>query len=180
MEELNIGELIFGLSIDTTDLSESIKNLMTGYNDELFDHVAIYIGNGYIIEAVPEYGVRKRDISNLLNELTNIYIGTIYDDNLNIHAISFIEQQIGKPYNNTYIYNGDSFYCSELIHKAYELANNNIYFKQHSLTFKDSTNEIMPYWKKYYEELELEVPEGMSGSHPANLSLDKKLSMRKY
>nr|WP_230972178.1 YiiX/YebB-like N1pC/P60 family cysteine hydrolase [Archaeoglobus neptunius] len=88
-------------------------------------HVAIYIGDGKIVEAT-EDGV-------VVNPVTNVhkaYEAAIYrvktTDSVRRAAIEFALKQVGKPYDYkwlTYVGGkevyGDSYYCSELAWAAY-------------------------------------------------------------
>jgi hypothetical protein len=48
------------------------------------------------------------------------------------------------------------------------------------MTFKEpGSNNIMPFWKKYFEELRVPVPEGDWGINPGAISRSWKLETRK-
>jgi hypothetical protein len=70
-------------------------------------------------------------------------------------------------------------YCSELIHEAFNLASKQKYFTQHKLNYiSESDSSVSQYWIEFYAQHGLKVPQGLSGSHPNNLSLDEKFYKR--
>jgi len=49
------------------------------------------------------------------------------------------------------------------------------------MTFKkEGTDEILPYWHNYFEQLNIPVPEGKPGINPTALSRSDKLRITNY
>ena len=76
------------------------------------------------------------------------------------------------PYNRDYGQRKDSYYCSELIVDAFFYANEGTFlFEETPMNFLDpKTGEVLDFWTQYYKGMGKMVPQGKSGSHPANLS----------
>ena len=86
---------------------------------------------------------------------------------------------LGKPYDEVYKMDNDSFYCSELIYLAALKANNGIpFFYLDSMTFKDpDTGDFNPAWVEYYKNLNVKIPEGEAGINPGGISLSDKIEI---
>lgn len=177
---LKEGDIIFISSVDEdSDINDEIKNLCIGYDGMHFNHVGIYVGNDKMVEAAYK-GVRKTDIIEFLETAgENILVGRIEDQTLARRSALLSLDYVGLPYNHTYIECEEAFYCSQLIHHVYNIANEGQFFEKHRLSYKDTKmREISRYWLDYYNNLGMDVPEGEPGSHPANLSLDERIVSR--
>lgn len=98
-------------------------------------------------------------------------------------AIYYAKQQLGKPYNASFKPNNDNtFYCSELIYKAFSYANNNQpIFKLNIMSFKDiKTNQTTKAWKQYFAEIKDTPPEGQIGTNPGMMSRESNISIVYY
>jgi len=94
-------------------------------------------------------------------------------------AISFAMKQMGVKYDSRFLYNNGMYYCSELIYDAFKYANNGkAFFKLYPMTYKEpGSGEYFPVWKAYFEQLNMEVPEGKPGCNPGGISLSDKIDM---
>ena len=66
----------------------------------------------------------------------------------------------------------NSYYCSELIYLSFKAANTNKdLFVLNPMTFKSpGSDHYFPVWKKYFDDLGVDVPEGMPGINPGGIS----------
>ena len=88
-------------------------------------------------------------------------------------AIAMAKQLLGKPYNFSYIMTDTAHYCSEFVYLAF--AGDSI-FELNPMTFKDpKTQNFFPTWVEYYEEMGIEIPEGMPGCNPNGMATSTKL-----
>ncbi len=173
---MNLGDVLFFYeSIDKE--SEEIKKIDVGYDNISYYHCAIYVGNNKIIEAV-----RPSVIETTLDKYKNskYLVCSIEDELLSKRAVEVAKTLIGYPYNNLYLESSDSFYCSSLVHYVYRIANNDPYFKEHYLKFKDEFNNISNFWINLYKEHNMDVPKKCKGSNPSNLSLDTKFKVKVF
>ena len=95
-------------------------------------------------------------------------------------AIAYARQQLGKPYNASFAPNtGQSFYCSELIYKAFAYSNNNqAIFKLNTMNFADlNSGEITPAWKEYFNEIHATPPQGQIGTNPGMMSRESDIQI---
>lgn len=92
-------------------------------------------------------------------------------------AAEYAIGQIGVPYDPLFRKGVSALYCSELIVDAFAAANEGVsVFPERPMTFRDErTGEILDFWRRYYERLGSEVPEGEIGSNPGELSLSAHL-----
>jgi hypothetical protein len=165
------------------DLCDAIHAVTEGYQGNDFSHLGlVYIQNDsiFIIEAAGN-AVRKVTLELFSkNTNTTMFIGRVKNKYKKIlpQVIDFSLQQIGTPYDEEYLYNKGSYYCSELIYDAFLNANKKPFFDLQPMTFKQpQTNEFFPAWVKYYKSLGVEIPEGQPGCNPGGISTSKKIKI---
>lgn len=86
-----------------------------------FGHVAIYDGDGYVIEATT-HGVVKTHLAWFLfgKDYVTVVRPNFMTEEQKWLAVDYCKRQIGKPYDYSFnTSNIDSFYCSELIYSAF-------------------------------------------------------------
>ena len=89
-------------------------------------HVAIYIGNGYVVEATP-YGVKISPVSSVVSNRLAVGLFRVKTtDYVRQRAVQFALAQLGKPYDYGWLVYpggkqvyGPSYYCSELAWASY-------------------------------------------------------------
>jgi len=92
---------------------------------------------------------------------------------LTIEAIKKANSLLGKPYNFNYILNDETLYCSDFIERIFR---NNHIFELKPMTFiNPKTGMTDDFWLKFYQEKNLEVPEGKMGCNPNGLAGSEKL-----
>lgn len=187
-EDLLPGDLIFQLR-SGGEAELVISRLFAGRDGMAINHVALYGGDGMVIEAVMPQ-VKKTSLDDFVNKsvldnhgrpcilvcrLTSSYSALISD------ALEFAERQLSMPYDSHYSQDQEehrkSWYCSELIVHAFRSANKGIFlFEETPMSFRDmETGELMPFWVDHYQSIGQEIPEGLHGSHPALLSCSNRL-----
>lgn len=68
-------------------------------------------------------------------------------------ALEYCEQQLGKPYNPTFLFNrANSYYCTDLISRAYEYAGLNVNYDYLATTGNDMTVSNNTYMFFYMEQ----------------------------
>ena len=145
-----------------------------------YSHVGIATqknGQWFVLEAIPKVGVCQTPIKKFLNRNKNKYnksqtivarLHSYYQPYIK-NAIEYGIKRINKPYDEIFLWDDDSYYCSELIYKmfsAQDLPKDSIPFLTHSMTFNDSTGKPLPSWEAYYEKRNRRIPEGMEGTNP--------------
>lgn len=187
-EDLLPGDLLFQLRAGG-EAEWVISRLFAGRNGIAINHVALYDGDGMVIEAVMPQ-VKKTSLDEFIGSsvLDNhgrpcvlvCRLGTVYSS-LIPSVLEFAEQQLAIPYDPHYRQSQDdhkkSWYCSELIIHAFRCANGGEFvFEETPMNFRDiETGELMPFWVDHYKVVGQDIPEGLPGSHPALLSCSDKL-----
>lgn len=186
VSDIKTGYLVFQ-DMDCGDLCDAIEKVTTSHNGNSFSHMGLcYWRNDslYVIEAVGK-GVLLTPYQAFINRSTDavgkpkIKIARVkhqYTD-LAQRAVNVALSYVGTPYDNYYIMGDDKLYCSELMYRAFYVANNKKdFFKLEPMTFKDpATQQFFPAWVTYYGALDIPIPEGFMGCNPGGISRSKHL-----
>lgn len=181
--QLQNGDLIFQ-DMDCGPLCDAIEAVTEGYMGNDFSHMGmVYHKNDsiYIIEAAGS-AVRLTSLEKFSkNTKKPMYVGRLkkkYKKLIPL-AITFSLQQMGVPYDDEYIYDNGSYYCSELIYDAFMFANGGKpFFKLYPMTYKQpNTNEFFPAWVEYYKSIGATIPEGLPGCNPGGMSVSDKIEI---
>lgn len=181
--QLQDGDLIFQ-DMDCGPLCDAIEAVTEGYMGNDFSHMGmVYHKNDsiYIIEAAGS-AVRLTSLEKFSkNTKKPMYVGRLkkkYKKLIPL-AITFSLQQMGVPYDDEYIYDNGSYYCSELIYDAFMFANGGKpFFKLYPMTYKQpNTNEFFPAWVEYYKSIGATIPEGLPGCNPGGMSVSDKIEI---
>ncbi len=125
-------------------------------------HVAIYLNDDWIVEAIPDEGVIKRKLEP--NEMFEIYRCkyNLSSEDTN-KLISTLNSLIGEQYNETYLKDDEGYYCSELIQYTYNQIRPNL-INDIVMKFEDDSNYE---WSELYGENN--TPKQELGTHPASI-----------
>lgn len=182
MQSIVAGDLIFQV-LEIIDSAEQITQQEQQFNEAVslsavaqsaesmpVNHVGLAINEFQVIEATTEHGVVVTDLSVFLARSTKNIVAKIKKRAQIDAAINRAKTWIGASYNASFYPDQMSFYCSELITKAFTEPEQEGYFQLHPMNFKAATtSKILPYWVDYYEQLNMPIPHGVMGSHPAQL-----------
>ena len=178
---LRNGDLLF--------VSPSIGNAVTdvtqGHEGLSIDHVAIVVGcDGNttlrcVVEAVPEAGVRIQELHSFLLEhaLNTILVGRMTMPFDTVSTISNVMQHIGMPYDSLFLPDNDAVYCSELVSICYINNLGTHLFAPIGMTFRNDNGVIPSHWKELYARHNMEVPEGLPGTNPGELSRRREVEI---
>jgi len=179
--ELQEGDLLFQDS-DCGLFCDAIESVTQGVEDYDFSHIGMTmkdstnelkvmeaISNGVVLTPIQEFMNRSKDsLGNskiIVGRLDNKYHNYIPA------AISFINSRLDSGYDHWFDINNDKYYCSELIHLAFQDAIGKAIFDTPPMTFKkpdtDTTYQI---WTDYFEDLNARIPEGEPGLNPGSMS----------
>ncbi len=182
-DTLKNGDLIFQVC-PRDSVTDAITDA-TGRSDRLsFSHVGIIDiedGEFFVIEASGTKGVVRTPLTSFLKKSEHSEEGIPLVEVFRIEGFdctSSVERAklyIGKPYDTLYLPDNGAFYCSELVCESYLDPAGNELFPSALMTFKDSTGVISPLWQAYFDKMGQEVPEGVPGSNPNDLSENKLL-----
>ncbi|MGQ2982906.1 YiiX/YebB-like N1pC/P60 family cysteine hydrolase [Flavobacterium sp.] len=177
------GDLIFQ-DMDCGPLCDAIEAVTEGYGGKDFSHMGmVYHRNDtvYVIEAAGS-AVRLTTLEkfskNTKKEMPVMRLKKKYSK-LIPTAIAFSLKQVGVPYDDEYVYDNGSYYCSELIYDAFKSANKNKpFFELFPMTYKQpGTDEFFPAWVEYYKAIGKPIPEGLPGCNPGGMSVSDKIEI---
>lgn len=175
---LKEGDLVFQ-DLDCGPLCDAIEAVTEGYQGRDFSHVAIIIKENNRLRAIEAIGSEVRSISIdslfLRTPTKNKYLVMRLNDDYQYLAKNISKNSlkyIGKKYDDRFIMNNDSLYCSELV---YEVFNSSIkgeqIFHLQEMTYKEpGTEKFFQAWVEYYKSLNSFIPEGLPGINPGLIS----------
>jgi hypothetical protein len=180
---LKDGDLIFQ-DMDCGPLCDAIEAVTEGYKGNDFSHMGmVYHRNDtiFIIEAAGS-AVRLTTLEKFSkNTKKPMLVGRLKKQHKKLiqPAIAFSLKQLGVAYDDEYVYDNGSYYCSELIYDAFKAANNNKpFFTLYPMTYKQpGTNEFFPAWVEYYKSINKTIPEGQPGCNPGGISTSYKIDI---
>lgn len=181
--ELKDGDLLFQ-DMDCGPLCDAIEAVTEGYGSNDFSHMGmVYHRNDtiYIIEAAGS-AVRLTPLEKF-RTYTNkpMLVGRLKTPHTELipAAIAFSLKQVGVPYDDEYVYDNGSYYCSELIYDAFLFANGGRpFFTLYPMTYKQpGTDDFFPAWTEYYKKLGKRIPEGLPGCNPGGISVSEKIEI---
>ncbi|MEL0456145.1 YiiX/YebB-like N1pC/P60 family cysteine hydrolase [Flavobacteriaceae bacterium SZ-1-7] len=179
---LKNGDLIFQ-SIDCGPLCDAINQVTEGYKGHDFNHMGMVVikeNTVFVLEASGKE-VKLTPYKNFEGK-TNLpmYVGRLKKrfNKLIPVAISFGLKQLGKPYDDAYLYDNGKYYCSELIYDCFLEAKGTPVFKLYPMTYKvPGSNDYFEVWEDYFNNLNIEVPEGKLGCNPGGISRSGKIKI---
>ena len=177
--ELKEGDLLFQ-NTGTGEIDTAIKDVTATSLSKNYSHVGMAMqkdGKWFVVEAIPKEGICQTPLKKFLNrnknkdnksQTTVARLDHYYQPYFS-KAIAYGIERINTPYDAIFLWDDDSYYCSELVYKMFssqELPTDSIPFLTHPMTFNDSTGNPMPSWKTYYRTRNQPIPEGIEGTNP--------------
>lgn len=178
------GDLIFCVAAGSA-MSDAIVDATKAEGGMQYDHVAIFAhidGVPSVIEANPKYGVRACTLSEFLEDVPDI------DDKKGITvkrvtkptdvdaAIGRALQLIGQPYDWSYRPDNGKVYCSELVYDCYLDDKGAHIFSASPMNFRNEKGEMPAFWTEVFKKIGEEVPEGVPGTNPNDMSSESFLT----
>ncbi|KHL54577.1 YiiX/YebB-like N1pC/P60 family cysteine hydrolase [Xanthomonas cannabis] len=169
------GDLLF-VTAARTGLSGAIDDATARPGAPSFDHVALvaHEGNTQIVLHADEQGSRQQSLRTFIDEATAkhrqiiVYRLTPEHRPAIADAVAQARRMLGKPYNDTYVPNEDSYYCSDFIERAFRAHH---VFALQPMNFKNlQTGRISPYWTDFYRSRGMQVPQDVPGSNPNDMA----------
>jgi len=111
-------------------------------------------GQWFILEEISKKGIYQTPLKKFLNsnknefnksQTTVVRLDNYYQTYIP-KAIEYGIERINTPYDEIFLWDDDSYYCSELVYKMFSTQNisrNSIPFFTHPMTFKNSTGKPM-------------------------------------
>jgi hypothetical protein len=177
--ELKQGDLLFQ-DTGTGEIDNAIKDVTATSFSKNYSHVGMAMQKDekwFIVEAIPKEGICQTPLIKFLNRNKNKFsksqttvarLDSYYQPYIS-KAIEYGIERINTPYDEIFLWDDDSYYCSELVYKMFssqDLPTDSIPFLTQPMTFNDSTGNPMPSWATYYETRNHRIPEGIEGTNP--------------
>lgn len=184
------GDLVFQ-DLDCGPLCDAIEKVTEGFQGYDFSHMGIVYQDRkskklYVIEAIGSK-VRKTDLETFLQRSLDdrnrpkVIAGRLIPEYRHLikKALVYAEDAVNTPYDDRFIMNNDSLYCSELIYEIFKKANKGEeVFSLFPMTFIDpATRTTFPAWIEYYHNLNSDIPEGQPGLNPGVISRSEKIEI---
>ena len=179
------GDLVFCVG-SQGNMSSAITDATTieGALEQL-DHVGIISIEGdsvFVLEANPQKGVVATPLSQFLKE--SYYINGapgIIVKRLNIDfdkekTVERAKSFIGEPYDWSYLPQNGKVYCSELVYQSFINDDGTPVFQSKPMSFRDSEGNIPQFWIDLFKSLGEEIPEGVAGTNPNDMSQEEILT----
>ena len=187
-ETLQEGDLLFQ-DLNCGELCDAIEAVTEGVNGKDFSHCAMVvkindslqvveaIGDQVQVNTIKDFFARSGDTASI----QNITVGRVLEKYQPIitKACLKAKEYIGQPYDDVFLMNNKSWYCSELLYEVFKEANDaQDFFELNPMTFKDpNTHTFFPAWVDYYQQLKQDIPEGKPGINPGLISRSDRIQI---
>ncbi len=196
--QLRIGDILFQ-DLDSSPLCDAIELVTPGYKEGNFSHIGIVsevlpknpfcFDNSYnfkknirILEAIPDK-VKTTRLDSFLNRSFDknknpkVIVGRLKPKHQQsiTDAITFLKNKIGSKYDELFILNNDSYYCSELIYEAFK--KDSLFILKPMTFLHPDTQDTLDEWRKYYSKRETQIPQNKLGINPGAMSISEKIEI---
>ena len=181
--KLKEGDLLFQ-DLDSSPLCEAIESVTSGYNNYNVSHIGFVInvnGELKVLEAIPPK-VKLTALDTFLfrstdsNNNPKVFVGRLNEKFKNVipAAVDYCLNRLEFTYDEFFLMNNNKYYCSELI---YESFNSNNIFKLEKMNFNNLDGGKNEIWQKYFDELNMTIPQDSLGINPASMSKSKNINI---
>lgn len=182
--KLQEGDLLFQ-DLDSSPLCDAIELVTPGYNGANFSHIGLVVLDNdtlKVLEAIPP-NVMISNLDDFINRSFDkngnpkVIVGRLKKEFTNSisNAVSYSKSKLEITYDEVFLINNETYYCSELIYEAFL---NDSIFELKPMTFlHPKTKDTLKVWKEYYSDLNTNIPEGNPGINPGIMSLSNKIEM---
>lgn len=178
-DRLQTGDLVFvskGESAFSKAISASTADSLTSYT-----HVGIIDceddGNIYVIEASSENGVVMTPLDSFKTDDKQLDYYRVVSGEIDPEEIILkAKKYIGQPYDYFYLPDNGKMYCSELVYECYLDPEGKPIFKSQPMNFRDEDGNMPQFWIELFQKNNMEIPEGVPGTNPNDLSKSEKIT----
>ena len=183
-DTLQTGDLVFmGIPNDYSigeDSMDGAISAATGDGELNLIHVAIIemANDGpYIIDATLKYGTDRHPLDSTIRQFTlkggeqPVYIvKRLKDNKLAKEWVEKAKSFCGQPYDMRFLSDNGAMYCSELVRESFLGAEGEYLFDEKPMNWKNEKGEIPVYWTQLFALLGMDVPQGVPGTNPQDMS----------
>ncbi|WP_373942421.1 YiiX/YebB-like N1pC/P60 family cysteine hydrolase [Polaribacter sejongensis] len=157
MINLNCNKEIYYFKTQRTgEIDNAIKDVTATSVSKNYSHVGMAMQKNkewFVVEAIPKEGIRQTPLQKFLNrnknklnksQTTVARLDSYYQPYIS-KAIAYGIERINTPYDEIFLWDDNSYYCSELVYKMFssqDLTKDSIPFLTHPMTFNDSTETL--------------------------------------
>ena len=191
---LQSGDLLFvgipaAYSMDDDTMESAIGAATSDASSLNIIHVAILdidsLGT-WIIDATIKRGVDRHPLDTMLRDFrlrngqkANFIVKRLKRSRGVGRYVENAKEYLGRSYNTTFLPNDTSLYCSELVQRSYVTLGGKELFREVPMNWRDADGELPEYWVKLFASLGMEVPEGLPGTNPQEMSEEPVLKATK-
>lgn len=183
-QPLRSGDLLFQVGQESA-MSDAIT-AATGKECKLkFTHVGIAVISDRadsVLEATSPGGVRMTALSEFLSKSARsngqpLVVAMRLKDTAGIAtAIARARSFLGQPYDYSFRPNNGRLYCSELVWECFRTPCGTPIFPARPMNFRAADGSMPQFWIDLFDRLGEEIPEGVPGTNPNDMSRDSALS----
>lgn len=170
--------------LDSSPLCEAIESVTSGHNNYNVSHIGFVInvnGELKVLEAIPPK-VKLTALDTFLfrstdsNNNPKVFVGRLNEKFKNVipEAVDYCLNRLEYTYDEFFLMNNNKYYCSELIYESFK--SNNI-FKLEKMNFNNLDGGKNVIWQKYFDELNMTIPQDSLGINPASMSKSKNINI---
>ena len=179
--ELQEGDLLFQMGQGSA-FEQAVAAATEGLDGAAFTHVGIVERRdkkAFVWEASPRGGVRRVPLADFLAEAAQGSGGPAVEvfrlkepyRPLITSALKRVKKLKGRPYDFLFQPDNEAYYCSELVQAAFMDGNGRPIFPSAPMSFADkTTGQISPLWRHYFAQRGADVPQGVPGTNPGDMS----------
>ena len=187
-DQLRNGDLVFvGLPMDydAEGTMDAAISAATGAPGELnLIHTAIVevkADSVWIIDATIKHGVDRHPLDTFLTDFTlrngslpEFIIMRVKDVDADA-AVARACTFCGRGYDTCFLSDNEELYCTELVQRSYLDAQGKPVFESRPMNFLAPDGTMPPYWEWLFGQLGMDVPQGLPGTNPQDMSKSPNL-----
>lgn len=184
------GDLLFQLTA-SEGMTDAIVSATGGDADVPFSHVGIVevtADGPQVIEAIGT-SVRRTPLDEFLarsacrEDRPLVAAGRVRDADsaLVARAMQRARERVGLPYDDDFLPDNGKLYCSELVWECFLAVDDSTHLlRSRPMNFRAPDGSMPDYWTEHFAARGMAVPEGISGTNPADLSRDPGVEIVRY
>ena len=176
ISRLQDGDLLFQVNAE----GNAITTVSKGFSAQAIDHVGIFHrheGVPMVLEANYD-GVVETPFEEYCSQCPKVLVGRVRGKLDISKSLSNAHSLLRRPYDFTFMPDNAEIYCSELVQLSFVYKDGARVFSPIPMSFHDQEGNIIPYWSDFYSRRLMQVPEGVAGSHPGDLSASHKVRIK--
>lgn len=159
-------------------MDEAIAYATSDPGETAYTHVAVIERRWFslwVIDATPVHGVSRRRFSSFVSELAPGTVMTVKRLNCTSmirrrNVIRYAKSFLWQPYDFTFLPENGMMYCSELVYECYRTIDGGHLFDSSPMNFLAPDGTLPEYWHELFESMDAEVPQGIPGTNPQDMS----------